>query len=77
MTQNEPARASEGYSNITSNRLHSYSRHVQADNGGKTRIKAHLGAYSLTAMSGESLVLQYGSNPYPPAKRRDAWIKNT
>nr|DAW31527.1 MAG TPA: hypothetical protein [Caudoviricetes sp.] len=38
MTQNEPARASEGYSNITSNRLHSYSRHVQADNGGKTRI---------------------------------------
>ena len=44
MTENELARASEGYSNITTNRLHSYSRHVQADNGGKPRIVAHRGA---------------------------------
>ena len=26
---------------------------MQADNGGKTRIKAHLGAYSLTAVRGK------------------------
>nr|DAL57454.1 MAG TPA_asm: glycerophosphodiester phosphodiesterase [Caudoviricetes sp.] len=39
--------------------------------GGKPRIVAHRGAYSLTkaskaSRSGESPGLQYGSNPYPP-----------